>query len=320
MPSLNHINNRKHMMKHPSQGDFKKVLCVCSGGLLRSPTVAWVLSNPPFTLYAMDQIVNNAAKWHSMYGANSGSVPLVIRTIIGRGWGQGNQHSQNLTGLFATIPGLKVVCPSNAREAKGLLRSAVKDPNPVIFIEHRWLHNTTSEIPDEKYEYPIGKASTVRLGSDITIVAWSYMVIEALKAAARLKEIGIDVEVIDLGTVRPMDKETIAKSVQKTGRLLVLDESWSFNGLAGEIIASICEDPYIEMKTHPRRICLPDYYSPSTPYLTRDFYHSTSGIVHKVFSMMCRADEGARNLYANILEAENMVHHDIPDTSFKGPF
>jgi pyruvate/2-oxoglutarate/acetoin dehydrogenase E1 component len=158
-----------------------------------------------FMLLALDQIINNAAKWHYMFGGKM-KVPLTIRLLIGRGWGQGPQHSQSLQSLFTHIPGLKVVMPFTPYDAKGLLVSAIKDDNPVIYIEHRWLHNITGIVPEEIYAVPLGKARIVKEGKDITIVSSSHMVLETMKAADYLEKDGISTEVIDLRTLLPLDR------------------------------------------------------------------------------------------------------------------
>ena len=153
----------------------------------------------------MDQIVNQAAKWLYM---NSGQqkCSIVIRMVIGRGWGQGSQHAQSLESWFGHIPGLKVVMPANPFDAKGLLISSINDNNPVIFLEHRWLHNLVDDVPIEGYTVPIGEARVARKGKDITIVSHSYMVLEAIRCANAMEQHGIDVEVIDLRSIRPLDK------------------------------------------------------------------------------------------------------------------
>lgn len=267
-----------------------------------------------FSLYAMDQVVNNAAKWYSMFGGQR-SVPLVIRMIVGRGWGQGNQHSQNLSALYAHIPGLKVVTPSSAFAARGLLIQAVQDNNPVIFIEHRWLHNTTSWVPTGDYDIPLEKARLLREGEDITVATWSYMTLEVLKAADFLAKQNISVEVLDMQCLRPMDFVTLKSSVRKTGRLLVVDEAWRHGGLAGEVIASVAEDPEIELLTRPQRLTNPDFPSPSTPALTRHYYTQAHSIFRKVSEMV------GRSLDASEIDAYVSARtHDIPDPSFKGPF
>ena len=162
-------------------------------------------------------------------------VPLVIRLIIGRGWGQGPQHSQTLHSLFTHIPGLKVVMPSSPYDAKGLLVSAVQDNNPVVYLEHRWLHNIYGEVPSELYSVPLGKAKIVTEGNDLTIISCSHMTIEAFKAARFLKEDGISAEIVDLRTLKPLDKETLFASVRKTGHVLIADPDWKTGGFAAEI-------------------------------------------------------------------------------------
>ena len=167
-----------------------------------------------FALLSMDQLVNQAANWLYM---NSGqqNVPIVIRMVIGRGWGQGSQHAQSLESWFGHIPGLKVVMPANPFDAKGLLISSINDNNPVIFLEHRWLHNLVDDVPIEGYTVPIGEARVARKGKDITIVSHSYMVLEAIRCANAMEQHGIDVEVIDLRSIRPLDTKTILNSIKK---------------------------------------------------------------------------------------------------------
>src|SRR5438067_7048463 len=184
-----------------------------------------------FAMLAIDQIVNQAAKWHYMFGGQA-KVPLVIRMVVGRGWGQGPQHSQSLQSWFAHIPGLKVVVPATPHDAKGLLIAAVEDDDPVIYIEHRWLHEEDGEVPDGYYEVPIGKAAVVRAGNDVTVAAVGPYVGEALKAAGALAGEGVSAEVLDLRTLRPLDSETLLASVRRTGRLVVADADWGPCGVS----------------------------------------------------------------------------------------
>lgn len=267
-----------------------------------------------FSLYSMDQIVNNAAKWYSMFGGQR-SVPLVIRMIIGRGWGQGNQHSQNLSALYAHVPGLKVIVPSSAYTAKGLLISAVRDNNPVIFIEHRWLHQTASLVPEESYELPLERARVLKMGTDITIASWSYMTIEVIKAAEALEEQGVSVEVIDMQCLRPIDFETLKKSVKKTQRLLVVDEAWRSVGVAGELIARVAEDVSVDLKCRPQRLTNPDFPSPSTPALCRYYYVQPNDIFKKVAGMLSVSLSSAQ---IDQYVLERVV--DVPDPGFKELF
>jgi len=265
-----------------------------------------------FSLLSFDQLVNNAAKWHYMFAGQS-SVPLVIRMIIGKGWGQGSQHSQNLQALFAHIPGLKVVMPTTAYDAKGLLISSIKDNNPVIFIEHRWLHNLQGYVPENIYTVPIGKAHILREGNDITLAATSLMVVEAIKAADWLAKKGIVAEVIDIRTLKPLDDETIITSVKKTGRLLALDTGYYTGGFAGEIIARVSEKAHSFLKSAPQRLTLPDIPEPTTRALTKHYYTDYVNIIQKVLFMLRRSD-------IELFTKHDSIHHDVPDKEFKGPF
>ena len=269
-----------------------------------------------FSLYAMDQVINNAAKCSSMYGGRH-KCPMVIRMIIGKGWGQGNQHSQNLQTLYAHIPGLKVVMPANAYDAKGLLLASVQDPNPVIFIEHRWLHNTTAHVPKERYLVELGEAGVIKKGSDITLVTWSYMTLETLKAAEYLEKEGISVEVVDIKSLSPFDYQTVKISVQKTKRLMVIDAAWKHNGFAGEIIARVAEDSDITLATNPKRITFPDYPSPSTPGLAKYYYPT----MRDIYLQVCQMCECAVLLHKEEVDSyEDSRIHDVPDRNFTGPF
>src|SRR6516164_1480228 len=172
-----------------------------------------------FSMLAMDQICNQAAKWHYMFGGQA-CVPLTVRMIIGRGWGQGAQHSQSLHAWFAHIPGLKVVMPSTVYDAKGLLMAAIADDNPVILLEHRWLLGMRGHVPEGPYEVPLGQPRIARRGRDLTIVGSSYTTLEALRAADQLAAEGVDAEVIDLRTIAPLDDSQILDSVRRTGHLV----------------------------------------------------------------------------------------------------
>lgn len=284
---------------------------VCIGAAITGMRPILVHQRVDFSLLSLDQIINNAAKWHYMFGGQK-CVPLVIRMIIGQGWGQGAQHSQNLQALFTHVPGLKVVMPTTAYDAKGLLISSIKDNNPVIFLEHRWLHNTSSKVPEEMYEIPIGKGRVVREGQDCTIVASSYMTLEALRAADFLNGKGISAEVIDLRTLKPLDDDLIFASVTKTGRLIVVDSGHYTGGFAGEIIARVSEKLFSKLKTPPSRITLPDFPSPSTPGLTKYYYPRYTDIAIKVMDTLERPE------WLDFPEDNSPL--DIPDASFTGPF
>ncbi len=193
-----------------------------------------------FMTIAMDNMVNQAAKIRYMYGGK-GKVPMVLRTPAGSGTGAAAQHSQSLEAWMAHVPGLKVVQPSTAYDAKGLLKAAIDEDNPVIFYEHKLCYKTTSDVPEELYSIPLGKADVKREGSDVTIVATAIMVHKSLEAATKLEEQGISVEVIDPRTLVPLDTKTIIESVKKTGRLVVVHEAVKRGGFGGEIASTIAE-------------------------------------------------------------------------------
>ncbi|ANB57084.1 hypothetical protein GFC29_15 [Anoxybacillus sp. B7M1] len=193
-----------------------------------------------FITIAMDQLVNQAAKLRYMYGGK-GKVPMVVRTPAGSGTGAAAQHSQSLEAWMAHIPGLKVVQPSTAYDAKGLLKAAIDDDNPVIFYEHKLLYKMKSHVPEEPYSIPLGKADMKREGKDVTIVATAMMVHKALEAAKELEKEGIDVEIVDPRTLVPLDEETIVESVKKTGRVVVVHEAVKRGGYGGEIASIIAE-------------------------------------------------------------------------------
>lgn len=196
-----------------------------------------------FTLLAMDQIINNAAKLRYMSNGQF-SVPLVLRTVTGSGGQLGATHSQSFEGWYASVPGLKVAVPSTPYDALGLLRSAVDDPNPVIFAEHALLYGVKGQVPEEHYQVPLGRACVRRQGTDITIVAYSRMAQVADEAAVMLARQGTEAEVIDLRTLQPLDMETVTESVKKTGRAVIVEEVWQTGGFAGEIASAIQEQVF----------------------------------------------------------------------------
>ena len=266
-----------------------------------------------FFLLALDQLVNSAAKWNYTFNGTA-SVPITIRLILGRGWGQGPTHSQNLHAWFSHIPGLKVVMPTFPEDAKGLLLSSIFDDNPVVFLEHRWLHEMKGLVPSDDYRVPLGKARLVREGDDITIVSMSYMTIEALHSVDHLKKLNINCDLIDLRTISPIDWDMIVTSVRKTGKLLVLDSGAEFGSIAGEIIARICKECWSDLKIRPDRIAMPDCPEPTSYGLTKHFYPSSDTISIRVVEML-EANIDINNLLTNQKE-----HHDVPGDWFKGPF
>jgi acetoin:2,6-dichlorophenolindophenol oxidoreductase subunit beta len=219
-----------------------------------------------FITIAMDQIVNQAAKTRYMFGGK-GKVPMVVRTPAGSGTGAAAQHSQSLEAWMAHIPGLKVIQPSTAYDAKGLLKAAMDDDNPVIFYEHKLLYRTQCDVPEEQYSIPLGKADVKRKGKDVTIVATAIMVHKALEAAVELEKEGIDVEIVDPRTLVPLDEETIVESVKKTGRLIVVHEAVKRGGFGGEIASMIAESEAFDYLDAPIKrlggLAVPVPYNPT---------------------------------------------------------
>jgi pyruvate/2-oxoglutarate/acetoin dehydrogenase E1 component len=219
-----------------------------------------------FTPLALEQICNQIAKIRYMT-AGMVKVPLVIRTQCGGGVSAGPHHSQSLEAIFAHIPGLMVVMPSSPVDAKGLLKSSIREDNPVIFIEHKGLYGLKGAVPEEEYLVPLGKAEVKRQGSDITVVTYSRSVIHALKAAQELSEVGIDLEVVDLRTLRPLDEDSILSSVKKTGRVLIVHEACKTGGFGGEIAAIIGEKCFEYLNAPIKRVAALDSPVPFSPKL-----------------------------------------------------
>ncbi len=206
-----------------------------------------------FSLLAIDQIVNHAAKMHGMFGGQV-SVPMVLRTPGGGGQQLAATHSQNLEVYYAHVPGLKVVAPSTPADAKGLLSTAIRDDDPVIFLENLALYNTKGEVPDGDHTVPIGRAAVSKQGRDLTIVAYSRAAVVALDVARRLEEEGISAVVVDLRSLRPLDRETICASARKTGRAVVLEDDWLSYGVGAEIAATIQEGAFDYLDAPVRRV------------------------------------------------------------------
>lgn len=266
-----------------------------------------------FALLSMDQLINNASKWRFMFGGKRG-VPLTVRMIIGRGWGQGPTHSQNLQSMFAQVPGLKVVMPSTAEDAKGLLLASIFDNDPVIFLEHRWLHNLKTNALNDDKTIRLGEARTLRKGDTVTIVSMSYMTIEALHAVDFLENHGVTCDLIDLRTVRPIDWDSIEKSVKKTGKLLVLDTASLTGSLSGEIVAKVTKDCWAYLQAPPERLAMPDFPEATSPALTENYHVRAEHIVARVSEML--------NLEVDSTPlAKSRTHpHDVPGDWFSGPF
>ena len=234
---------------------------------------------------AMDEIVNQAAKMRYMFGGKA-KVPMVMRTACGAGVRGGGQHSQSLESWVTHIPGLKVVYPSNAHDAKGLLISSIRDDNPVIFFEHKSIYGISSECPEGEYTIPLGHAKLVREGEDATLIVWGLMVHKALKAAETLEKQGIGVDIIDLRSLVPLDAAAILKSVKKTGRVVIVQEACRTSGFAGEISAIITEEAFASLKGPVTRVTAPDTTVPFSPALEDEYIPSPEKIVSAVLKLI----------------------------------
>lgn len=273
---------------------------ICIGAALNGLKPIHLHMRQDFLLYAMDQIVNNGAKWHSMFGGNGGSVPIVIKAFTGRGWGSGHQHAQNLESIFAHVPGLKVVTPSNARNAKGLLIAAARDPNPVLILEHRWIHHLTSDVPEEMYETPIGKAEIHGDCKKNVVITWGAMVSEALRA--RIEDDTISV--VDLQTIRPLNKKAIYDACKDAWDVCIATDSWE-TGFAS-VVARIADTCIYDRNC--TILAAADFYPSSTPALTKNYYPNHL----RILEWATKRPLGYHGPDPEL--------HDIPDKSFTGPF
>lgn len=232
-----------------------------------------------------DQIYNQAAKFRYMFGGKS-NAPMVVRSMIGAGQRAGAQHSQTLHPMFAMVPGLKVVMPTNAYDAKGLLIEAIRDDDPVIFLESKLLYDTEDEVPDEAYTIPFGEANVVREGGDVTLVAMGAMVPRAIEVSNKLEEAGISVELIDPRTVSPIDEDTILESVENTGRLVIVDESPPRCSMAADISSTVAEEGFSFLKAPIKKVTCPHTPVPFAPNLEDAYLPSLENIEDAVRAVM----------------------------------
>ena len=262
-----------------------------------------------FVLLAMNQLINVAAKNNYAFGGAM-PVPMVVRSYIGRSWGQGPQHSQALHSFFMHVPGLKVVAPTTPYDAKGCLIESIRDNNPVMFVEHRLLAGAKSHVPEQPYTCPFGEARLMREGSDVTIVGISYMAVEAFRAAGYLEEVGIRAEVIDPVSLSPLDMHTISASVRKTGRLLVVDNGWMTCGAGSEIALRAVEAAQGAHAVTVRRMGFEAVTCPTTPGLEDAFYPNAQTISSAAFELVNGPGETWAPAGKGALEA----------AEFRGPF
>jgi pyruvate/2-oxoglutarate/acetoin dehydrogenase E1 component len=230
-----------------------------------------------FMLLAADPIVNQAANWSYVFDGKI-HVPLVVRAVINRGGEQGAQHSQALHAMFMHVPGLKIVMPATAFDAKGLFIAALEDANPVLYLDDRWLYQHTGPVPEAIYRVPIGKAIVRRTGQDVTLIGISSMAAECDKAATRLAEEEIDAEVIDLRSLKPWDHETVVESVRKTGRAVVADPGWRTAGASAEIAATVAAQAFDRLRAPVERVTLPDAPAPANRSEERAYYPGAAEI------------------------------------------
>jgi len=251
---------------------------ICVGAALNGLRPMLILQRVDFVFLALDQLINHASKYHFMFGGKV-KVPVTIRLIIGKGWGQGPQHSQSLHSLFSHFPGVRVVMPASPYDAKGLLLNSIFADDPAIIFEGRPLYSLEEDVPEEPYLIPFGQAKTIIKGKDITIVATSFLVPEAVGAACKLADQGISAEVIDLVSASPLDERTIINSVRKTGRLLIADISWDKCGISAEISSLVNERLFGKLKAPVKRLTVPFSPVPTGVLMEKAYYPTADDIV-----------------------------------------
>ena len=279
---------------------------VAIGAALNGKRPIFVHARNDFMFLALDQIINNASKWKYVYGKNS-NVPIVVRAIIGKGWGQGPTHSQSIQSMVVHFPGLYVAMPSTPYIAKGILLKSLELDVPVIIFEHRRLYDFKQDVPTGKYTLDFGKAKVFKRGKDVTIVATSILVHQALRAARIVSKFGISVEVVDPVTISPLDEKTIISSVKKTGRLICVDTSWLRCGVASEISAVVAEKAFEFLKAPIKRIALPECPCPVSSRLEEFFYKDYQDIVRECFQAV------GKKMPANLLKKKE-------EDLFLGPY
>jgi acetoin:2,6-dichlorophenolindophenol oxidoreductase subunit beta len=261
-----------------------------------------------FMLLAMNQLTNMIASYS--YGSSGRQkVPIVVRAIIGRGWGQSWQHSKTMHSCFAHIPGLKVVMPARPQDAKGMLIAAIRDDNPVVFIEHRWLYDVMGEVEDTIDPEPLEGAHLIQEGTDVTIAAVSWMNVEAIKASEILGKQGIKPEIVDIRCISPFDSETLIRSVSKTGRLIVADYDWLHCGFSAEVAATVYEHCGHMLKSPIKRLGFAEAHCPCTRPLENAFYPNAIDIIRSVEKMLDHTEID--------LQGEEFFSYE---KKFKGPF
>tara|TARA_B100000989_G_scaffold276425_1_gene236676 strand:- start:36 stop:1085 length:1050 start_codon:yes stop_codon:yes gene_type:complete len=263
-----------------------------------------------FFLLAMDQLINNAAKWKYMFGGQQ-KTPIIIRLIVGRGWGQGPTHSQNFQNMFASVPGLKIYIPSFPSTVRNILYDAIKSSDPVLIIEHRWLHNMSEKIDFKIKPKKVNFIKKIKKGKDLTIVSSSYSTFEILKLYDVLEKSKISFEHLDINLLKPFNVDLVYKSVKKTGKLLILDNSvHKYCSFGGHLISELVSRKKNIFKKEPINLNLPDIPSPTSYHLSKYFYNNLEDICKKIGDLFNK----------KIKLPKNTHKHDIPDPNFRGPF
>jgi len=263
-----------------------------------------------FFLLAMDQLINNAAKWKYMFGGQQ-KTPIIIRLIVGRGWGQGPTHSQNFQSMFASVPGLKIYIPSFPSTIRNILHESINSSDPVLIIEHRWLHYINERIDFKKKPKRIKCTNTIIKGKDLTIVSSSYSTFEIMKLYKFLKKEKITIDHIDINMLKPFNTDLIFNSVKKTGKLLILDNSvHKYCSFGGHIISELVSKKKNIFIKEPVNLNLPDIPTPTSHYLTKNFYHNSRQVLKEISNLVNK----------KIYFQKKIELHDVPDPEFRGPF
>ena len=272
-----------------------------------------------FLLLALEQIFNNAAKANFLSGGAYSS-PILIRAVIGRGWGQGPSHSQGFESVFASVPGLKVVCPSVADTAYDLVWQCYEDNAPVIFLEHRWVHYSVGE--DVVSRRSLGEVQPIRLstGDRLTLVSYGYVSLECLLVVEKFKACGIKIDLIDLQIIKPLDLNLVFKSVAKTGHLLVVDQGYKHLGIGAEIVSQVVEKCLKSLKASPVRLGQPNLPSPSSVSLAKNYYCTSLDIAQAAIDILDVDDSTGSELIGIVEDVRNSTPFDVPNEYFKGPF
>jgi acetoin:2,6-dichlorophenolindophenol oxidoreductase subunit beta len=286
---------------------------IAIGSALNGSRVLFSHQRFDFSLLSFDQIINNAAKWNYMFGGKTTSPSITIRVIVGKGWGQGPTHSQNFQSLLAHIPGLKIVSPSFPEDAYNLLIESIFDPNPVIFIEHRWLHETKSEVKKKKIK--IGDVKLVKKGKNLTILSNSYGLINILNTNKYLKKYKIYPDIIDCYSISPINIKKIIKSVKKTKRLIILDNSNTFCSFSSGLLAEIIQTKNINFKTRPIILGNQNIPSPTSHYISKYFYQNSNTIFESIMKMF-----KVKNYKVPPELNKIKIYHDVPNKKEFGPF